>query len=693
MKPESQRSWKRSTVALTARVNGKWATDGLSPYWFNRDIVARFFADHKAGANPSWPEILIELYLSGADDSIQILRGVHNSHADDAPGLAIRVAPSPDYAVELAEYLKAPDYPQVIPVEYYDVLWQDFSGAILRRRPKELGVAVIDSRTIRSTSGVDYHTREMLGDFVTPKERAQLSVAHRTARHAINSSTLASVNKRIADLGTKIHDSSVGLQMDQSSNASWEAGIVPQVADIPFALVGQGQQASIKVGLAMNRGVDRTAFVLVEEPENHLSHTSLMKLIARIESLAGQRQMFLTTHSSYVLNRLGLDKLHLLYRGASSEFAELDSETIRYFQRLSGYDTLRLVLAAKVVLVEGPSDEIVFHRAYRDATGKDPVDDGIDVISMKGVALARSLELCAVLGRKAAVLRDNDGQPPGHWQGKVASFLSPGERELFIGHPNAGHTLEPQLISANDDAAIRYVLGYDGKLATLEYIHHGCHRVYQMNRVTLSVAGSRKTQSIVDACSAGNPNGRRLVLTYTRTGQAVLEDRLRTACAAGTVPEVMGWYSFLLHHMIRPYLPLHFPGQRLNGLNFDGNPGRYAKGPRRFLDSTGRAFRIHLSRLAVDVANASKGLAIDRLSRIYSEIHIDEVQDLTGCDLRILEMLMKSTTDLFMVGDVRQSVYDTNPHDPNLKQYRGVKMLDWFTKHQELGPSRGCTCF
>lgn len=206
-----------------------------------------------------------------------------------------------------------------------------------------------------------------------------------------------------------------------------------------------------------------------------------------------------------------------------------------------------------------------------------------------------------------------------------------------------------------------------------------------MNRGTLSVAGSRKTQSIVDACSAGNPNGRRLVLTYTRTGQAVLEDRLRTACAAGTVPEVMGWYSFLLHHMIRPYLPLHFPGQRLNGLNFDGNPGRYAKGPRRFLDSTGRAFRIHLSRLAVDVANASKGLAIDRLSRIYSEIHIDEVQDLTGCDLRILEMLMKSTTDLFMVGDVRQSVYDTNPHDPNLKQYRGVKMLDWFTKHQELG--------
>ncbi|MER5837960.1 hypothetical protein ABT116_46480, partial [Streptomyces sp. NPDC002130] len=61
-----------------------------------------------------------------------------------------------------------------------------------------------------------------------------------------------------------------------------------------------------------------------------------------------------------------------------------------------------------------------------------------------------------------------------------------------------------------------------------------------MNRVTLAVAGSRKTQSIVDACAGGAPGVRRLALTFTQTGQAELNGRLQQACAPGTSPEVMG---------------------------------------------------------------------------------------------------------------------------------------------------------
>ena len=87
------------------------------------------------------------------------------------------------YAQEFADYLADPARPDIIPVEYYEVDWQDFAGAILHRRPKGLGVSFIDSRTIRSSWGVDYHTREMLGDFVEAKERAAISVAHRSARH------------------------------------------------------------------------------------------------------------------------------------------------------------------------------------------------------------------------------------------------------------------------------------------------------------------------------------------------------------------------------------------------------------------------------------------------------------------------------------------------------------------------------
>lgn len=209
-----------------------------------------------------------------------------------------------------------------------------------------------------------------------------------------------------------------------------------------------------------------------------------------------------------------------------------------------------------------------------------------------------------------------------------------------------------------------------------------------MNRLTLAVAGSRKTQSIVDACATGATGVRRLALTFTQTGQAELEGRLRQACAPGTAPEVMGRFAFLLRHCIRPYLPLKYSGQRLRGLNFEGVPvgGMYASGVSRYFDSEGRAYRLHLSKLASDVSQASHGAVVDRLSHIYDEIYIDEVQDLTGCDLHIVKQLMDSSgIDIFMVGDVRQSVFDTNPQDPNLKQYRGVNMLDWFELYRTAG--------
>ncbi|WP_433612424.1 ATP-dependent nuclease [Prescottella agglutinans] len=459
------------SLALTGRVDGRWAEEQLNPYWFNQQLVADYFAALADRNAPKAPEILIELFLSQANPDIHILRGVYNSRAEDAPGLRIHIRPSTDYAQEFADYLADPDRPEIIPVEYYEVEWQDFAGATIHRRPKGLGVSFIDSRTIRSTWGIDYHTREMLGDFVEAKERAAISVAHRSARHKISETALAEVNKRIATESTRLHDKDLALQMDQSAGASWESSVVPHVGEIPFALAGQGPQAAIKVALAMNRSADTTAYVLIEEPENHLSHTSLTQLIARIEALAGGRQVFITTHSSYVLNRLGLDNLRLLHAGTPTTFSAISADTVRYFKKLSGFDTLRIVLADKLVLAEGPSDEMLFERAFRDKHGKTPIEAGIDVLSMAGVSLARALELAAALDRRVAGIRDNDEQPPSHWEAKVTDHLQAGKRQLFIGDPSHGKTLEPQLIHVNGDATLRALLSItDDTKTTLEWM-------------------------------------------------------------------------------------------------------------------------------------------------------------------------------------------------------------------------------
>lgn len=206
-----------------------------------------------------------------------------------------------------------------------------------------------------------------------------------------------------------------------------------------------------------------------------------------------------------------------------------------------------------------------------------------------------------------------------------------------------------------------------------------------MNRVTLAVAGSRKTQSIVDACADGGSAKRRLALTFTIAGQMELESRLRASRPGGT-PVVMGWFTFLLRHVVRPYLPLAFPGVVLRGMNYEGDPGLYAKGQKRYFDSSGRVYGKHLAKLARVVSEASRGAAVDRIAHIFDEIYLDEVQDLTGSDLYILEELMVNPEiDVHMVGDVRQSVISTNPRDPNLKKYKGLGMIGWFEGQSASG--------
>jgi predicted ATPase len=448
-----------TALALTGKINGRWASEELNPFWFHRQSVLDFFQNYRTHKAWAPPQLRIELYFSTEIDALQRLRGVHNSQQTDCPGVALIVSPAEEYRAEFKDYMDSGP-PAVLPVEFYDVDWRDFADAALSRRPRELATSYIDSRTIRSTSGVDYHTREMLSEHLDARERVQISLAHRKSRQEITDNTLATINARIRRDSETLHHNPIGLQMDQSARTSWETGIVPQVDDIPFAMSGQGQQAAIKMSLAVSRTAGASTFVLIEEPENHLSFTSLSRLVARIEALATEdQQLFISTHSSFVLNRLGVDRLVLLHDGVAAKLSDLDPTTVSYFRKLAGYDTLRLALAQKVALVEGPSDAIVIERAFRDATGKLPIDCGIDVVSMGGLTFKRALELCAALDRNVAALQDNDGKTPSDIRQGLEALLADGQREFFVGELLAGMTLEPQLVYANSQEDLRRVLG------------------------------------------------------------------------------------------------------------------------------------------------------------------------------------------------------------------------------------------
>lgn len=453
-------------LALTGRVHGRWAGEEKSPFWFHRPTVMRFFEERSAGQQVEAPSILVELYLSNdsEDPDLQRLRGTNNSltkveNKMDVPGVRLEVRLAPDFKSEFEEYMEEPPL-GLLPTEYYEIVWMDFAGQRLSRRPKALDSAFIDAGTLRSSSGVDFHMRRLLESALDDRQRAQISTEHRRARHKITEGLLSEISEQVAQSDALRNDQPLTLAMDQSARASWESHVIPHVGDVPFGMSGQGHQTAVKVALAVQRNSDQKRYLMVEEPETHQSHTSLRKLLDRIKKLAGEdQQVFLTTHSSYVLNRLGLDNLQLLGPNGTAQLDGLTDDTVRYFQKLSGYDTLRLVLARKLVLVEGPSDEMVFRKCFEQVAESSPEDHNIDIVSMNGITFKRAFELCALLDRGVVGLQDNDGRNPDVVRADpgLSPYLSD-TRHLTVGEKEHGETLEPQLISLNGSEKMKTIL-------------------------------------------------------------------------------------------------------------------------------------------------------------------------------------------------------------------------------------------
>jgi putative ATP-dependent endonuclease of OLD family len=148
--------------------------------------------------------------------------------------------------------------------------------------------------------------------------------------------------------------------------------------------------------------------ILFEEPENHLSHTKLNQLISDIATKITEKQMLIFTHNSFVANKLGLENLILLNDHKTVKLKDLSVDTFNYFKKLAGYDTLRLILCKKAILVGGDSDELIVQKAYMvKHNGQLPIENGIDVISV-GTSFLRFVEIAEKIQKKVAVVTDND---------------------------------------------------------------------------------------------------------------------------------------------------------------------------------------------------------------------------------------------------------------------------------------------
>ncbi len=230
--------------------------------------------------------------------------------------------------------------------------------------------------------------------------------------------------------------------------------------DVPFHYIGKGEQCLVKTKLALGHKKAKEAnIILLEEPENHLSYSKLNQLIRDIKNDSGEKQILISTHSSFVANKLGLEHLILLNDKKTVRLNELSEGTYKFFEKLSGYDTLRLILCKKAILVEGDSDELVIQKAFMlNNEGKLPIEKGIDVISV-GTSFLRFLEISEKIGAKVAVVTDNDGNVEAV-KNKYKNYLGDNSKQnikiCFDSDVDTGNiqdfnynTLEPKFLKAN----------------------------------------------------------------------------------------------------------------------------------------------------------------------------------------------------------------------------------------------------
>jgi hypothetical protein len=265
------------------------------------------------------------------------------------------------------------------------------------------------------------------------------------------------VNTSLASKKIGVSDKKLSLSLDTSSRANWELGILPHLDDIPMPLVGKGEQNSVKIKLAIDTA-DPTNVILVEEPENHLSHGNLGRVLEAIQDAAKDRQIIVSSHSSFVINKLGVDAVLLFANSSFLRLSGLMPETRDYFMKLPGYDTLRLILSKRCILVEGPSDELVVQKAYRSKHGKPAQSNGIDVISVRSLAFKRFLEIAKKLAVEVVVVTDNDGKPD-RVKAKYAEYADDPKIKICFSMDDSLKTLEPHMIAVNGRDALNKVFG------------------------------------------------------------------------------------------------------------------------------------------------------------------------------------------------------------------------------------------
>lgn len=219
------------------------------------------------------------------------------------------------------------------------------------------------------------------------------------------------------------------------------------------------------------------------------------------------------------------------------------------------------------------------------------------------------------------------------------------------------------------------------------------------NTIYLAAAGSGKTTLLVKKACEVSSAEYVLILTYTDANEQEIRNKFYRE-NNGVIPKnvfIMSWFSFLLQHLIKPYQnyvtddDFEIKGLAMSHGEVKGNNKqqkyrvfRKTNWKQYYFSSNQRVLSEKISELALECNDKSNGLPIERLSNIFDNIYIDEVQDLAGYDLELIKLFFLSKSNIILAGDPRQTTYLTNHNGRKNEKYRDGKILDYLRDCEQL---------
>ncbi len=363
---------------------------------FNVDAVRTFMAGDKSLEN--LPSLFIELYLADIVD--ESLEGNENSDNYNTNGIRLQIEPDNLLSHHTLQVLQTGN--ASFPFEFYSISFNTFSGETYNGYTKKVKSLLLDNS---STLGSEFALKEYIATIygATLSQVEQLATKHcyGDSKKSFKDGVLSAFNAKLPDGYT--------FSVKNTGKNCLENDLTIEMGGVPISEKGTGMQCVIKTQLALSRAED-IPVILIEEPENHLSHVNMHKMIDDIQN-SQHAQLFISTHSDLISTRLDLRNCILMNSAEPARVVSLggvDEGTAKFFMKAPDNNMLQFVLAKKVILVEGDAEFILMDAFCRKVLNHSLAEQRIDVIAVDGKCFRRYLEIAKHIGIKVAVVTDND---------------------------------------------------------------------------------------------------------------------------------------------------------------------------------------------------------------------------------------------------------------------------------------------